>query len=233
MHFRILLLWLFLTLCMGWLSSLAQADFQDGLDAYDRGDYATALNEWLPMGKQGDPPVQFLLGIMYYNGKGVPQDFTEAGRWYRLAAEQGYAGAQYYLGLMYENGEGVSQDDKEAFHWYRLAAEQGHAGAQTSMGIIYLNNPGMVLGKQAAVRWFSQAAEQGNPIAQYNLGLLYDKGQGVPQDYVKAYMWADLAVGQDYRKAQELKNSVAARMTEAQIEEAQLLAREWLTQQKK
>ena len=62
---------------------------------------------------------------MYRNGEGVPQDYAEAVKWYRLAAEQGDADAQYNLGLMYDNGNGVPQDYKEAVKWYRLAAEQG------------------------------------------------------------------------------------------------------------
>ena len=60
-------------------------------------------------------------------GQGVPQDYAEAVKWYRLAAEQGYAAAQYNLGVMYDNGQGVPQDYAEAVKWYRLAAEQGDA----------------------------------------------------------------------------------------------------------
>jgi uncharacterized protein len=64
---------------------------------------------------------------MYKNGNGVVQDYAEAVKWYRLAAEQGYADAQYNLGLMYDYGNGVVQDYAEAVKWYRLAAEQGNA----------------------------------------------------------------------------------------------------------
>ncbi len=49
---------------------------------------------------------------MYDNGRGVPQDYQEALKWYRLAAEQGNAIAQYNLGFMYDNGEGVPQDQE-------------------------------------------------------------------------------------------------------------------------
>ena len=66
------------------------------------------------------------LGIMYDNGQGVPQDYKEAVKWYRLAAEQGYVcsiQSWYHV----RNGEGVPQDYKEAVKWYRLAAEQGDA----------------------------------------------------------------------------------------------------------
>ena len=58
--------------------------------------------------EQGDAPAQFMLGRMYANGDGVPQDAAEAVRWYRLAAEQGLAEAQFNLGVMYANGQGVS-----------------------------------------------------------------------------------------------------------------------------
>ncbi len=72
----------------------------------------------------------FLLGYLYENGKGVPQDYKEAVKRYRLAAEQGLAEAQNDLGYMYKEGQGVTQDYKEALKWYRLAAEQGHAEAR-------------------------------------------------------------------------------------------------------
>ena len=48
---------------------------------------------------------------MYYNGKGVPQDYKTAVKWYTLAAEQGNAYAQNNLGTMYYQGEGVPQDN--------------------------------------------------------------------------------------------------------------------------
>ncbi len=67
---------------------------------------------------------------MYDNGQGVPQDYAEAVKWYRMAAEQGDAKAQSNLGFMYDNGQGVPQDYAEAAKWFRLAAEQGDADAQ-------------------------------------------------------------------------------------------------------
>ena len=75
--------------------------------------------------EQGDADAQFNLGLMYDIGKGVPQDYQEAVKWYRMAAEQGYADAQYFLGLSYATGEGVPENDAEAVKWYRKAAEQG------------------------------------------------------------------------------------------------------------
>ena len=64
----------------------AEADFNAGVAAYKQGDYATALREWHPLAKQGNAQAQSNLGIMYYNGQGVTQDYAQAHMWYNLAA---------------------------------------------------------------------------------------------------------------------------------------------------
>ena len=71
-------------------------------------------------------------GCKYDNGEGVPEDDTEAVRWYRLAAEQGYALAQFSLGLMYFTGEGLPQDLVLAYMWCNLSAAQGNEVARVS-----------------------------------------------------------------------------------------------------
>ena len=66
---------------------------------------------------------------MYRNGKGVPQDYAEAVKWYRLSADQGNADAQYNLALMYHKGQGVPQDNVMAHMWYNIASANGHSKA--------------------------------------------------------------------------------------------------------
>ena len=70
-------------------------------------------------------------------------------------------------------------------------------------------------------------AEKGNASAQFSLGFMYEKGQGVPQDYVQAYKWFNLAAAQGTKGAAEWREHIAARMTPAQIAEAQKLTSEW------
>jgi TonB family protein len=104
-------------------SGAAAADIDEGQSAYDRGDYAAAMRLWRPLAEQGSARAQNNLGVLYENGKGVPEDVVEAVRWYRLAAEQGYAGAQNNLGLIYAIGRGgVRQDPLRAYMWFSLAA---------------------------------------------------------------------------------------------------------------
>ncbi len=126
---------LILTVCLilG-LAVPAWADFQAGVDAYRLGDYATALQEFKPLAEQGIAEAQFNLGLMYWHGRGVPQDSAEAAKWYRKAAEQGQATtrlgrraiatAQFSLGAMYADGAGVPQDYILAHMWFSLAASR-------------------------------------------------------------------------------------------------------------
>ncbi len=76
---------------LGLTAAPAWAGFDEGEAAYRRGDYATAIREWRPLAKQGVADAQHNLGLMYYYGKGVPQDYAEAMGWWSKAAEQGGA----------------------------------------------------------------------------------------------------------------------------------------------
>ena len=138
------------------------ADFKTGVEAYDRGDYATALKEWRPLAQWGVPDAQNNLGLMYRKGQGVPQNYKEAVRWYRLAAEQGEASAQSNLGVMYSKGHGVPQDYEEAVRWSLLAAEQGHPKSQFNLGVIYSKGQGVPQNYVLAHKWLNLSAVEGD-----------------------------------------------------------------------
>jgi len=114
------------------LVAQTMADTSKGIRAYQAGDYATALKEFMPSAALGDKVAQFSVGVLYYYGRGVQQNHDEARRWYRLAADQGYGRAQVNLGMMWGRGEGGPRDYVEAFMWFSLAAaagdEQGRQG---------------------------------------------------------------------------------------------------------
>ena len=107
MERHILTLWLSICLALGSFGIGWSGDFQKGVEAYNKSDFATALKEWTPLAEQGNVKAQYNLGNMYRKGQGVTQDYKEAARLYRLAAEQGLADAQYNLGVMYDVGKGV------------------------------------------------------------------------------------------------------------------------------
>lgn len=91
----------------------------------------------------------------------MPQDFAEATRLYRLAAEQGYANAQFNLGVLYYSGQGVPQDYPEAARLYRLAAEQGNANAQINLGVLYGIGRGVPQDYVTAHMWLNIAGANG------------------------------------------------------------------------
>ena len=115
-------------LFVGSLTAYAD-DFSEGVNAYQRGDYATALRIYRQLADQGYADAQCNLGFMYGQGQGVAKDYAEAMRWCRKAADQGYADAQYNLGLMYGFGKGVTQDIVQAHMWYTLAVASGDRSA--------------------------------------------------------------------------------------------------------
>jgi TPR repeat protein len=137
------------------------------------------------------------------NGQGVKQDYAEAIRLYRKAANQGDAHAQSILGVMNCNGQGVKQDYAEAARLYRKAADQGHANAQLNLGNMYNNGYEVKQDYAEAVRWYRKAADQGDADAQSNLGFMHRFGYGVKQDYAKAVRWYRKAADQGDTDAQE------------------------------
>ena len=90
--------------------------------AFDRADYRTSLNVWMPEAQAGNPEAQNYVGQIYEKGMGLPPDHGVAAYWYQKAAEQGYGPAQINLGHLYEKGLGVPADPVQALNWYRKAS---------------------------------------------------------------------------------------------------------------
>jgi TPR repeat protein len=87
--------------------------------------------------------------------------------------------------------------------------------------------PGLPRDDAAAANWTLKLAERGHASSQYGIGVRYATGWGVPQDYVLAHKWYNLAAAAGDQDAAESRNDLASKMTAAQIAEAQKLAREW------
>lgn len=105
---------------------LARADFDDGMTAYQRGDYHAAFNEFIALAEQGDANAQGMLGTMYGSGRGAPKNYVEAVKWGTLAARQGNAEAQFNLAMLHAFGlGGLEIDAVEAYKWATLASNNG------------------------------------------------------------------------------------------------------------
>lgn len=147
-------------------------------------------------------------------------------------AEHGDVRASCWLGFMYQKGNGVAKNSTEAAGWYRKAADLGCPRAAQRLGRMYEKGEGVPLKVAEAAKWYRKAADQGNSLAQEDLGSLCARGTGVPRDYVAAYMWLDLAARRPSLpatgdQAARKRDSIASKMSPAQLAEAKRLAREW------
>jgi len=141
MHKLLITLYVLVAVMVGSLSAVV-AGFDEGVAAFDKGDYKTALREFRVSAAKGDARAQYNLGVMYRTGRGVKRDYQEADRWYRNAAELGHTGAQFSLGLMYQEGfigkmyvkgQGIKKNYVKAYKWFNIAASNGHQTSKKNM----------------------------------------------------------------------------------------------------
>ena len=189
--------------------------------------------------KKGYAPAQHNLATMYVNGIGVKQDFTEALKWFQIAAEQDIAESQFSLGFAYYNGDGVNQDFKEAVKWFQIAAAQDHAMAQHCLSIMYSEGTGVSHNREMAWRLTFAAAQQGFAAAQANLGKNFANGQEkIVQDNEEAYRWYSLAFNdsphlnkRDFHyiaaEASEDASNIKNRLSERQTNEIEKWVDNW------
>jgi TPR repeat protein len=119
----------------------------------------------------GDVRAQYALGIIYDTGSGVPIDYTEGFRWFRLSAEGGYAPAQAKMGLMYLYGWQERRDVAAAADWYERAAEQGDVRSQAQIAAMYARGVGVPEDAVAAYAWTAIAAQAGDAMSGWWLPL--------------------------------------------------------------
>ena len=178
--------------------TVCSSDLEDGLAAFDRKDYSTALVKLRSAAMNGNRDAQALVGMMYNEGLGVGQDYKEAVRWYRLAAQHGDRDAQHNLGVMFEKGQGVAQDYKEAVRWYRLAAQQGNARAQNNLGINYGLGQGVLQDYVRSHMWFNISAINGDKDSVKNRDIAASKMS--PQQIEQAQRMARECMASNFKK---------------------------------
>jgi TPR repeat protein len=187
----------------------AKSKYDEGLAAYNKKDYATALDKWHDIVVDADSDEQKRSAI-----KKIEQ-----------LAEKGYVLAQYKLGSLYED-----HDNEKALKWTRLAAEHGYVIAQNDLAVMYGDGRIVQKDDKEAVKWLRLAAAQGNSLAQFNLGMNYVKGEGVLQSRVIAYALYSVAATQDpsYRRPpfDVNRKNLSSSMTAAEINAGQSLSRD-------
>lgn len=103
----------------------AVAEYAAGLQAYNAGNFETAILEFQPLVERGHSGAELMFGVMYLRGHGYPQDEGLAAVWMYKAARKGEAGAQLVLGSQLLYGRGIRRDVREALMWLTLAGDSG------------------------------------------------------------------------------------------------------------
>jgi TPR repeat protein len=159
-------------------------------------------------GSAKEADAAFNRGVMFEEGKGVPQDYAQAAFWYRKAAEQGAGYADTRLGRLYAAGKGVPQDYSTAAELYRMAANQWDPEGQVQLGLLYLVGRGVPNDIVQAYKWVEIAT-------------------GLPSVIVQNHP-ADQLSRDDLNLKLALLNKIATFMSPDQIAEAKRQAQEWL-----
>ena len=125
---------------------------------------------------QGDAFAQYHLGVLYYQGEGVSQDYAKAAEWFEKAANQDSADAQKFIAAMYYQGKGVGQDYAKAAAWYRKAANQDDAIAQNLIAGMYYLGEGVSRNIIIAKEWSRKACDNGEQKGCDSYKILDDRG---------------------------------------------------------
>jgi uncharacterized protein len=132
------------------------------------------------------------LGNLYASGRGVPQDYAEAAKWYQRSVDSGGYWGQFGLAVLYEQGLGVPQDaDKALCLYYEVALLNDEARRRLFM----LFETGMQIPAEdtSAIAWYRAAAARGDVRARVGLGLHYKFHKGVERNWSVAYALFNLA----------------------------------------
>ncbi|MCP5080254.1 MAG: SEL1-like repeat protein [Alphaproteobacteria bacterium] len=179
-------------------------------------DYRRALKWYARAAQQGLPVALLNLGLLHEKGLGTPVNEKEATRLYRLAAK---VSGKTLADIKPNPNAGKISD--APLGEVQEAAKNGDAGSQLELALRLQHGKGLKADPVEAARLLRLAAVQRLAPAQHALGRAYAMGIGVPQDYVLAHKWLNLAATKGQREAASLRDGLTAKMTPAQLHDAQ------------
>ncbi|BAE51044.1 trypsin-like peptidase domain-containing protein [Paramagnetospirillum magneticum] len=168
----------------------ALAGYDEGLTAYQKRDWTSAIREFRPLATQGNAAAQARLGHMLFEGLGGTRDDVEALKLLNAAAASGDSLAQYWLGSAYFNGRAVPKDISQALVWFGRSADKGQPEALHAMGEIHFNGLGINKDEGRGIEYFKRGAEKDWPPSLDRLAQYSWDGRAMPTDKVKALEYA-------------------------------------------
>jgi len=164
-------------------SGMARPDgdrFDEGVAAYDAGDYATAFEIWLPLAQRDDLAAMRNVALLLRQGKGIERDPERALYFYERSGRAGLVASQVNSAFMYLDGDGIPQDYKKASFWFHAAALAGVPVARYNLGVMYERGLGVEEDPARALAWYTLAARAGHAGALNRLAILVPHLPGPP-----------------------------------------------------
>lgn len=161
-------------------------------------DGTNAFKYFLQAAELGHAEAQMKVGVSYYAGYGVPQNFKKAVEWYLKAIDNGNDDAGFFLAVCYLNGEGVIKDTRKAIQIWTELASRGHIRSQHNLGDCY--DQGLYVDKnpETAFYWYEKAAKQGYPDSQFKIGWCYFTGNGTSKNPNLCFEWIAKGAAQNH-----------------------------------
>lgn len=170
--------------------------------AFDQGQYLTALNLAEIQTRKGNAAAFTLIGRIYADGLGVPKDEFTAASWYSRGAELGDTEAAFLFGVLLAQGGAIEKNLDQAGQMFEKAALKEHPQANYNLALLFLSGKGKPENPNRAAQHMQYAAQKGVAAAQYDLATLYQKGHGVPPDAYEAARWMRRAAEQGMADAE-------------------------------
>jgi TPR repeat protein len=205
----------------------AAGPLEDGIAAFERGDFSAAKSKWEPLAVNGDAVAQYYLGDLIVRHAAAPHK-AEGVIWLQQSAQAGVPDAMNQLAQILAEGTIVARNDAKANELFMQAASLGHLPAYNNLGLRSAKG----IGRPApdpldASEWFRLAADQGFAESQFNLAVMYVNGDGVKRDLVEGYKWMTLAMKQGHQAATQQRPLVARQMAATEIQEGEKRAAQW------
>jgi uncharacterized protein len=171
-------------------------------EAFEKGQYLTALDLAVKGAEQGEPQAYTLVGRLYSEGLGVSPNMPLAAKWFLRAAELGDPEGAFAYAMMLVQGRGVTKDRAQAGKYLEQAAAKKHLLANYNLALLYLRGDGKPENPYRALQHMRYAAENGVVTAQYDLGTMYATGQGTDANASEAAKWIGKAAAAGHPEAQ-------------------------------
>lgn len=219
-----------LTLILGLTACQTASNFHDkSIDTIHVSTKPQEVAELINLADTGDADAQYRLGLMYYNGKGVPQDYDLAFKWTKLAANYGLPIAQTNIGAMYLFGNGVSKDTDKALDWFLKAANQNEKAALFQLSDMYAEGKDVPKDFGKSIEYLRRSADTGYAKAQSRLGMAMSIGAfGVKHDIVEGVKWMTIAASLGNERSKKALITMSPAWPRSEIDEGYSRAKVWI-----